>query len=63
MTKLDDAIQYLRSRNLYCLDKGSKFKWKSGADVAKSVSDEERRQRAQQATQPSVIVPIKRKGT
>ncbi len=63
MTKLEDAIQYLRSRNLYCLDKGSKFKWKSGADVAKTTGDEEKRQRAQQATQPSVIVPIKRKGT
>ena len=61
MTKLDDALAYLRSRNLYCLDKGSKFKWKSGADVAKSVSDEERRQRAQQATQPSVIVQIRKK--
>ena len=62
MSKLDDALAYLRSRNLYCLDKGSKFKWKSGADVAKTTGDEEKRKRAQQATQPSVIVQI-RKGS
>ena len=61
MSKLDDAISYLRSRNLYCIDKGSKFKWKSGADVAKSVSDEEKRKRAMQATQPSVIAQFRKK--
>ena len=61
MTKLEDALAYLRSRNLYCLDKGSKFKWKSGADVAKTASDEERRQKAQQATQPSVIAQFRKK--
>lgn len=60
MTKLDDALAYLRSRNKYCLDRGNTFKWKSGADVAKTANAEERRLKELDRPTPNVTV-LKRK--
>lgn len=61
MTKLDDAIAYLRSRNLYCIDQGTKFKWRHGSDVAKAATAEERRLK-EHAEHPAKVTSIRRAG-
>lgn len=59
MSKLTDAIAYLRSRNLYATDRGNKLKYKSWADVAKTATAEERRLKELDKPAPNVM-PIRK---
>lgn len=60
MTKLDDAIAYLRSRNLYCLDRGTKFKWKSGSDVEQNAKDEIARLKSLRKERPTNVAVLRK---